>query len=226
MQVVERGMKVSHYFEWEQYITGGHKQSVKNQRKILERSGIDYTRSPDPAADLLHLNNMGPRSLLAAKRAREVGTPVIIHSHQTAEDFAGSFAFSDLLAKPLRPYLEYAYDLGDRLICPSRYNERTIKTYTETPTTVISNGYDPDKIDGFESLRETYLERFDLSPPVVFNVGHVIPRKGLETFVETARELPELDFAWFGYLNPTGGRSIEYSAAARPNASSNRPLTT
>ncbi|MFW5922191.1 MAG: glycosyltransferase family 4 protein [Halodesulfurarchaeum sp.] len=198
-------MRVSHYFEWEQYITGGHKQSVKNQRKILERSGIEYTRGPDPSADFLHLNNMGPRSLLAAKQAREVGTPVLIHTHQTAEDFAGSFAFSDLLAKPLRPYLEYAYDLGDQLICPSEYNERTIQTYTDTPTTVISNGYDPDKIEGFESLRETYLERFDLTPPVVFNVGHVIPRKGLETFVETARELPELDFAWFGYLNPTGG---------------------
>jgi glycosyltransferase involved in cell wall biosynthesis len=36
-------------------------------------------------------------------------------------------------------------------------------------------------------------------------VGHVIPRKGLETFVETARQLPDLDFAWFGFLNPTGG---------------------
>ena len=33
----------------------------------------------------------------------------------------------------------------------------------------------------------------------------MIPRKGLETFVETARRLPELDFVWFGFLNPTGG---------------------
>ncbi len=198
-------MRVSHYFEWESYITGGHTQSVENQRKILNGADITYTTAPDPHADLLHLNNMGPRSLVAAKRARRAGTPVLIHTHQTAEDFAGSFAFSDLLAQPLRPYLEYAYDLGDHLVCPSAYNERTIRTYTDTPTTVISNGYDPAKIEGFESLREEYLGRYDLTPPVVFNVGHVIPRKGLETFVETARSLPELDFAWFGYLNPTGG---------------------
>ena len=198
-------MRISHYFEWESYITGGHTQSVQNQRKILDRAAVEYTTEPDPHADLLHLNNMGPRSVLAAKRARNAGTPVLIHTHQTAEDFAGSFAFSDVLAKPLRPYLEYTYDLGDHLICPSAYNERTIRTYTDTPSTVISNGYDPEKIDGFESLRETYLDRYDLSPPVVFNVGHVIPRKGLETFIETARSLPELDFVWFGYLNPTGG---------------------
>lgn len=198
-------MYVSHYFEWESYITGGHKQSVLNQRKMLDRAGIEFTTDPDPEADLLHLNNMGPRSVFAAKRARHAGTPVVIHTHQTAEDFEGSFAFSDQLAKPLRPYLEYAYDLGDHLICPSEYNERTIAAYTDTPTTVISNGYDPEKIEGFETLRETYLDRYDLSPPVVFNVGHVIPRKGLETFIETAAVLPELDFVWFGFLNPTGG---------------------
>mgnify|MGYP006274504221 CR=1 FL=1 len=198
-------MRVSHYFEWEQYITGGHAQSVTNQRTMLDRAGIEYTTAPDLDVDLLHLNNMGPRSLLAAKRAQAAGVPVLIHTHQTAEDFEGSFALSDWLAKPLRPYLEYAYEQGDHLVCPSAYNKRTIRTYTDTPATVISNGYDPAKIEGFESLRETYLDRYDLSPPVVFNVGHVIPRKGLETFVETARRLPELDFVWFGFLNPTGG---------------------
>ncbi|MFB6110181.1 MAG: glycosyltransferase family 4 protein [Halodesulfurarchaeum sp.] len=198
-------MRVSHYFEWESYITGGHAQSVKNQRKILDRAGIEYTTAPDLGADLLHLNNMGPRSLLAAKRAQRADVPVLVHAHQTAEDFEGSFALSDLLAKPLRPYLAYAYDQGDHLVCPSAYNRRTIRTYTDTPATVISNGYDPAKIEGYESLRGTYLERYDLSPPVVFNVGHVIPRKGLSTFVETAERMPELDFVWFGFLNPTGG---------------------
>ena len=198
-------MRISHYFEWERWITGGHKQSVKNQRTMLDRAGIEYTTRPDPTADLLHLNNMGPRSVVAAKRASRAGTPVLIHTHQTAEDFAGSFAFSDVLAGPLRPYLEYAYDLGDHLVCPSAYNQRTIRGYTDTPSTVISNGYDPEKIAGHETLREEYLDRYDLSPPVVFNVGHVIPRKGLEAFIETARALPDLDFAWFGFLNPTGG---------------------
>jgi len=29
----------------------------------------------------------------------------------------------------------------------------------------------------------------------------VIKRKGLETFVDLARELPDIDFAWFGPLD-------------------------
>lgn len=198
-------MEISHYFEWESYITGGHAQSVKNQRKIMDRAGIPYTTEPDLSADILHLNNMGPKSVYYARRAQRRDITVLIHAHQTAADFAGSFAFSDLLAKPLRPYLEFAYDLGDHLVCPSEHNRRVVEEYTDTPTTTISNGFDPEKLEGYEELRDTYLERFDLSSPVVFNVGHVIPRKGLEAFIETARDLPELDFAWFGYLNPTGG---------------------
>lgn len=198
-------MKVSHYFEWEQAITGGHAQSVRNQRTILDRAGIEYTTEPSLDVDLLHLNNMGPRSIYYATRARRRGIPVLVHTHQTAEDFRESFAFSNILAKPLKPYLRSAYSLADHVVCPSEYNREVIRDYTDAPATVISNGFDPSRLEGHESLREKYLERYDLDPPVVFMVGHVIERKGLEAFVETARSMPELDFAWFGYLNPTGG---------------------
>lgn len=198
-------MKVSHYFEWEEYITGGHAQSVNNQRKIMDRRGIEYTTDPDLDADLLHLNNMGPKSIYYASKARGRGVPVVVHAHQTAEDFRESFAFSNLLAKPMKPYLRYAYSLADHLVCPSEHNRDVLDEYADAPKTVISNGFDPELLEGFEDLREEYLERYDLDPPVVFNVGHVIERKGLASFVETARAMPELDFVWFGYLNPAGG---------------------
>ena len=197
-------MRISHYFEWEDKITGGHKASVNNQRKIMDENNIEYTKEPDLTADLLHLNNMGPKSVYYARKARKKDIKVVIHTHLTAEDFKNSFIFSNTLSKPLRPYLKYAYSLGDHLICPSEHNKEVIEDYTETPSTVISNGFDKDKIEGFEDLREEYLEKYDLEPPVVFNVGHVIKRKGLDTFIQTAEEMPELDFVWFGFLNPLG----------------------
>jgi len=200
-------MLVSHYFEWEEYITGGHAQTVKNQREVLDRRGIEYTTSPILDADILHLNNMGPRSLYYAKRAKRAGVPVVVHTHQTAADLRESFRFFDLLAKPARPYLSYAYSIADLLICPSEHNRDVIEGYTDAPKTVISNGFDPGKVQGHDDpgLREEYLDRYDLDPPVVFMVGHVIERKGLSAFVETARQMPDVDFAWFGYLNPGGG---------------------
>ncbi|MFB6245688.1 MAG: glycosyltransferase family 4 protein [Candidatus Nanohaloarchaea archaeon] len=200
-------MRVSHYFEWEDSVTGGQSQSVNNQRKILDSRGIDYTTEPDLSADILHLNNMGPRSLYYARRSAKRDTKVVIHSHQTAEDFRNSFAFSNLLSKPMRPYLSYAYSLADRIVCPSEHNRDVMEMYTEAPKTVISNGYDPAKLEGHDDpLREEYLERYDLNPPVVFMVGHVLERKGIDAFIGAAEENPGIDFAWFGFINPTGDR--------------------
>ena len=201
-------MRVSHYFEGEGTVTGGFAQSVHNQRAILDRHGIEYTTDPTLDVDLLHCNNMGPRSVYWAKRARRAGVPVLAHTHNTAADFRDSFVFSNLLSYPLKPWLAYAYGQADHLVCPSEHNREVIAGYTDTPATVISNGFDGDRFTGYDDpdLRREYLERYDLEPPVVFMFGHVIKRKGLETFVETARAMPDTDFAWFGYLAPTGGR--------------------
>jgi glycosyltransferase involved in cell wall biosynthesis len=200
-------MRVSHYFEWESYITGGHAQSVKNQRTVLEDEGIEYTTRPSLDVDLLHLNNMGPRSLYYAKRAQRAGVPVLAHGHQTAEDLRESFRFFTALSKPARPYLSYAYSLADHIVCPTEHNRTVLESYTDVPKTVISNGFDAEKVADHDDagLRETYLNRYDLDPPVAFMVGHVIERKGLGSFVQTARAMPDVDFAWFGYLNPGGG---------------------
>ncbi|QLK26417.1 glycosyltransferase family 4 protein [Natrinema zhouii] len=194
-------MKISHYFEFETHVTGGIHESVVHQRKMLDRLGVAYTTAPTLEADVFHCNLMGPRSVWYAARAQRRSIPVVANTHVTAEDFGESFRFTNALAKPLKPYLRRAYGLADALVCPSEYNQRLLETYTDTPTTVISNGVDREKLAGFESLETEYRDRYDLESPTVFLVGHVIKRKGLETFVELARRLPELDFAWFGPLD-------------------------
>ncbi|TKX74057.1 glycosyltransferase [Halorubrum sp. GN11_10-6_MGM] len=194
-------MKVSHYFEFEEHVTGGMAASVDHQRKMFDRVGIDYTTEPTLDADVLHCNLMGPRSVWYARRARRAGVPVVAHTHVTAEDFGDSFRFTNALARPLKPYLRRAYGLADRLVCPSEYNREVIGEYTDVPTTVVSNGVDREKLAGFEGLESEYRDRYDLDPPTVFMVGHVIKRKGLETFVETAHRMPDVDFAWFGHVD-------------------------
>jgi glycosyltransferase involved in cell wall biosynthesis len=171
----------------------------------MDDTGIDYTTAPDLDADVLHLNNMGPKSVYYARRANRTGTPVLIHTHQTAADFRGGFALSGVLARPLRSYLGYAYSLADHLVCPSAFNRDEIRDYADVEATVVSNGFDAAKLDGFEGLRDEYLDRYDLDPPVVFMVGHVLERKGLRSFIRTAEAMPDFDFAWFGYVNPLGG---------------------
>ena len=202
-------VRVSHYFEGEDSITGGQAQSVKNQRKIMDERGISYTTETDLTADILHLNLMGPKSVYYAWKARKKDVKVVVHAHQTAEDFRNSFAFSNLIARPMKPYLSKAYDFADLIICPSEHNREVMESYTDRPKKVLSNGFDFDKLKGFEELREEYLEKYELEPPVVFCVGHVIKRKGLEKFIETSRRMPETDFVWFGWVNPTGEKGLK-----------------
>lgn len=192
-------MKICHFFEFENYVSGGINESVRHQRKAMDIEGIEFTTEPDLGVDVLDINLMGPRSVVLALRAKKNGIPVVIHPHVTAEDFSGSFRFSTTLSTVLEPYLDRVYPLADRLVCPSAYNREIVSEYADC--TVITNGVDGEKLDGFEDLREEYLERYDLSPPVVFCVGHVFKRKGLKDFVETAEAMPELDFAWFGPLD-------------------------
>ena len=194
-------MRVSHYLEFEAHVTGGIRESVAHQRTMLEHLDVAYTTEPTLDADVFHCNLVGPRSVWYAKRAAARGVPVVANTHVTAEDFGDSFRFTNALARPLRPYLEWAYGHADALVCPSTYNRGVIADYTDVPTRVISNGVDHEKLAGADALRDEYLDRYDLSPPVVFLVGHVIKRKGLETFVEAARRRPDLDFAWFGPLD-------------------------
>lgn len=175
---------------------------MKHQRKILENREVEFTTSPDLDSDILDINVPGPRSLFYAFRARRKGIPVVMHSHLTAEEWeGGSFRFTDFLSTPFKYYLKFTYSQADYLICPSEYNKELMEDYSDTPKTVISNGVDKERLEGFEELREEYLERYDLEPPVVFCVGLVLKRKGLESFIETARKMPELDFVWFGYLH-------------------------
>ena len=200
-------MKISHYFEWEEHMTGGHVQSVKNQRKILEDSDIQYTTRPNLSHDILHLNNFGPKSFWYARKAKnKQDITLVISAHQTSEDLKNSFILSNFWSKPVRPYLKKMYRYADRIICPSKHTEELISSSyaPRSRTEVISNGFNHSKLEGYKSLRQEYRSKYGLSGKTVFCVGHVLRRKGLEYFISAAEENPGTDFIWFGFLNPTG----------------------
>lgn len=194
-------MRVSHYFELEGSITGGIATSVEQQRKSL-KDRVELTEEPSLETDILHLNTPGPRSAYYAMRARRNGVSVVVHSHVTVEEWEGSFRFLKHLRWPLEKWLNFFYPLADVLVCPSEHNRERIERHApDTWKKVLTNGVDLDRLSGQRELRDEYLERYDLEPPVVFCVGHVMKRKGLCEFVEAAERNPELDFCWFGYMN-------------------------
>lgn len=210
-------MRVLHYLELERRLRrSGIGTAVRHQRAALAETDVELLTSPwkgpNPAAalsgivgdgvfekyDLAHCHAIGPGTIAVAKHARRNGRPLVVHAHVTREDFAGSFRGSRAVGPALERYLRWLYSQADLVLCPSEYTKSVLESYPiSTPIRPITNGVDIDSLAGYETLREPYRRRFGLDGTVVFAVGNVFERKGVDTFCRLARESDQ-EFVWFG----------------------------
>jgi glycosyltransferase involved in cell wall biosynthesis len=200
-------LQVLHYCEFGARLRrSGIGTAVTNQRKALAETDVSVQTTPrvrsllgDDRVDVVHCNLMGPRSVLLVLLARLLGIATVVHAHVTAEDFAGSFRGSYLIAPWLRRYLRWAYGLADLLIVPSAYTRETLEAYpVTTETRVLSNGVDRAAVMGGHRVGARYRDRYGLGTGIIVGlVGNVFERKGLDTFLAAAAALP-YEFVWFG----------------------------
>jgi len=211
-------VRVLHYLELQARLQrSGIGTAVRHQRKALADSSIRLSTSPWhgggplPAAykwaigdgafetyDLAHCHAPGPGTVAVAEHARRNDVPLVVHAHVTREDFAGSFRGSTAVGPALERYLKRLYSRADLLLCPSGYTKSVLESYpVSAPVRPITNGVDVDALAGHESLREPYRRRYGLDGVVVYAVGNVFERKGIETFCRLARR-SDHEFVWFG----------------------------
>lgn len=173
--------------------------AINHQRRALELNDVPYTNDLKDVFDIIHLNVVGPRSLYLAKKMKGRGKKVVLHAHMTADDFRDSYRFSNSVAPYLKKYLTYYYNQADLILCPSQYTKDVLLSYGVTkPMTVISNGVDIDQFKESEEKREAFREENYLEGVVPFMIGHLFIRKGLETFVSMAKDMPDKKFLWIG----------------------------
>ncbi|MFB6138244.1 MAG: glycosyltransferase family 4 protein [Halobacteriaceae archaeon] len=212
-------MRVCNYLELEDRLArAGIGSAADQQRAALERAGdVEVLTSPwrggSPVGaarsllagegafrgyDVAHCNLIGPGSVAVARHARRTGRPLVLHAHVTREDFAGSFRGSTTVAPALGRYLRWFYSQADLVLCPSEYTRGLLREYpVDAPIEPVTNGVDRDALAGHEEFRDEYRERYGLEDTVVFAMGNVFERKGLETFCRLA-ETTDYEFAWFG----------------------------
>ncbi len=180
--------------------SSGVRQAYDNQLRALRAAGITVTSDPSEAFDLLHLHQLGPRSLYLAEKCSG-RVPVVISAHTTAEDFANSFVMSDSLAPYLGRLLTYFYNKADLVITPSAYTKQVLeRAGVVRPIEVVSNGVDLRRFHSLYRARRLARGRHFLRGVVAFAVGLVLLRKGVDLFCEVARRLPHLTFVWFGRI--------------------------
>lgn len=193
-----------------QLIRSGIGRSVEHQRRAL--SGRDdvslrtdlswvwqvpFRKRALQEADILHYNFPGLGALWASHIAPRYDTKVIAHAHITPQDIRGSFRGSGLLSAAARPYLRHTYNRADRLVTVSDHARSNLREFGVKPDIrIITNGVDLQAVRGADPA--VYRNMFNVEPPVIFSIGQVFERKGVEAFCEVARKLPEYDFIWFG----------------------------
>ncbi len=173
--------------------------AVRNTEKALVESGVAVTHDPRDAYDVLHLHWVGPRSYGFACRARRRGRPVVLSVYTPPELVRGSFNLDGTLARVYGPYLRLFAHQVDLFVVPSPYAAAAISSVADGwPVRVVSSGVDLDRFRFDPRKREAFRKTYALDGPTVLAVGQVIPRKGVETFLEVARRLPDLHFLWLG----------------------------
>ena len=198
-------MKIYHPDSIERFIVGGVKVSAQQQRKALEKIGIEYTTSISLDFDILHLNFLGPLALPLTVLSKLLGRKVVVHAHSTGDNLENTLAFSRLWAPIGKRYYTTIFRLSDQVVAVSDYSKELLEERGIEDVVTISNGVDNEVLDGYDELEadEKYSSDKDVH---VVNLAQVFELKGLDTFIEAGKNFPEYDFTWFGprheKLNP------------------------
>jgi 1,2-diacylglycerol-3-alpha-glucose alpha-1,2-glucosyltransferase len=192
-------VKVGIFLPFKDQYVGGQKTSLDTFSSLLRERGIDVAVNDYGLDfDVLHVFSPFPSLIPLVKVAQLRHIPVVFHVHSTYEDTVGSYRGDRLVASYIRAAGHQFSKMADLLITPTEY----------TKDTIVNEGWtEPDKVRVVSNGVDTGRFRFRRSSKVggravVGSVSTVLPRKGVDFFVDAAELLPEHLFVWYGKLYP------------------------
>lgn len=198
-------MKVLLYAgSWNLVSKSGIGQAIHHQRKALDYLHIAHTTNHKEAFDIVHLNTIFPNSLFMSWQARRKGKKIIYYAHSTMEDFRNSFIGSNIISPLFKKWITYCYNKGDLIITPTEYSKSILDTYgLKPPVFSLSNGIDTHFFQKSVEARDRFRKEYQIGnkEKVVISVGHFMERKGIDDFIELAKQLPAYQFYWFGHTS-------------------------
>ncbi|MBE6137996.1 MAG: glycosyltransferase family 4 protein [Erysipelotrichaceae bacterium] len=198
-------MKVLLYFEKQKSLKqSGIGRALTHQKKALELANVDYTLYKDEGFDLAHINTLFFDSYKLLKKCKKNKKLAIVHGHSTVEDFRYSFRCWRLIAPIFNRMILRMYRKADLIITPTNYSKSLIENYkrVKCPVYAVSNGI---KLEDYQ-YNEEYVNEFKKffnfgNKKIVISAGLYFKRKGIFDFFEVARQMPDVEFIWFGHLD-------------------------
>jgi len=181
----------------------GNIESARRLKNALIHEGLDVTDdSKAEDFDILHVHTpVPPRNFRVVRKTKKQGKPVVMHAHTTAEDSEGTWTGSGALSGITGRYLTRFYNLGDLVLAPSAWTkDRLLARGVSAPISVLSNGVDLERFQFDQARRQKFRSKYGIpdGAKVVYAIGVVCLKKGIEVFPDAAKKLPGLRFVWVG----------------------------
>lgn len=149
--------------------------------------------------DILHFHSLGDVFFRYAKQENK--SKIVFTAHVIPDTMLGSAILAERWKSIFSQYLLLFYNQADAVIAVSPLEIQKLKEMgVKTEIVFIPNGIDLSLFKKDETLRKKTREEFGIKENdiVLLSVGHIIKRKGFDTFVKAAQELPQYKFVWVG----------------------------
>ncbi|PIU76896.1 glycosyltransferase family 1 protein [bacterium CG06_land_8_20_14_3_00_33_50] len=191
-------------------------------REALQRAGARVFVNSKEKCEIMHIHTIGPYSLFKCLFFKG---KKIITAHVVPNSFLGSLIFAKLWHPLAKLYLRYFYNKADAIQAVSPQVAKELKEIgVKKEIFFIPNGVNLQKFKKNENDRKKIRNKLGIKENdfVVLDAGQIQPRKGIETFINTAKELPDVKFIWIGGI-PFKRFAADYSKMQKvqQNAPSN-----
>ena len=100
--------------------------------------------------------------------------------------------------------------MADLIITPTPYSKSLLESYNiDKPIYDISNGVNLDDFNPTKEQINQFCKQYNINDKdkLVISVGWLFERKGFDTFVEVASQMPDIKFFWFGDIKLSNSTS-------------------
>ena len=179
---------------------GVHTAYLEMKNALKQRKNIDIETNTKRAADIIHAQTIGfyvQRHLRKHGKAKKV-----ISVHIIPESLIGSIKFAKFYLPIMKIYMKLFYNQADLLLACSGKVAKILKEelHVKPRVEILYNFVDMKKYRLKNGEREKARKKLKLSENdfVVIGNGQLQPRKRVDSFINVAKNLPEIKFIWLG----------------------------
>lgn len=171
-------------------------------RHILESNPniqLMVNAKPQKTTDLTHIHTVG---LFAMRRLlSRRGGAKIVSAHIVPDSLIGSIIGAKYWTPIFKYYLRWFYNRADVVIAVSPYTkDELVKLGVKRHIEVVPNSIDTSNFINSPERKAKARRQLHLNKDrfIVVGNGQVQPRKRFDTFVEVAKQMPDVQFVWIG----------------------------